>query len=125
MMKSDLTKKAEELEQTLKIQLDIAKKESEDYIKIGGAVLAGAVVAFAAYKIFGGKKNNKTKRVLETLEKEGLLDEEIREKLTRKIEPGLMGRLSAVLIPIAVSYGRDKLMNKLNEPKIKSGEDAK
>ena len=124
-MKSDLTKKAEELEQTLKMQLDIAQKESEDYIKIGGAVLAGAVVAFAVYKIFSGKKNKKTKKVLEVLEKEGLLDEEIKEKLIRKSDPGFMGRLGAALLPIAINYGREQLINKLIEPKTKIGEDAK
>ncbi|MCR9016301.1 hypothetical protein [Aquiflexum gelatinilyticum] len=124
-MKNELNKKAEELEQTLKVQLDMVKKESGDYIKIGGAVLAGGLVAFAAYRIFGRKKNNKTKRVLQTLEREGLLDEEIREKLTRKLEPGFLGRLSAVLLPIAVNYGREQFANKLNEPKIKPGEDAK
>lgn len=124
-MKNELNKKAEELEQTLKVQLDMVKKESGDYIKIGGAVLAGGLVAFAAYRIFGRKKNNKTKRVLQTLEREGLLDEEIREKLTRKLEPGFLGRLSAVLLPIAVNYGREQLANKLNEPKIKPVEDAK
>lgn len=124
-MKNDLGRKAEELEQTLKMQLDIAKKESEDYIKIGGAVLAGAVVAYAAYRVLSSKKNKKTKKVLETLEREGLLDEEIKTKLTQKTQPGFMGRLGAVLLPIAVSYGRDQLMNRLNEPKIKSGEDAK
>ena len=122
-MKSDLTKKAEELEQTLKMQLDIAQKESEDYIKIGGAVLAGAVVAFAVYKIFSGKKNKKTKKVLEVLEKEGLLDEEIKEKLIRKSDPGFMGR--AALLPIAINYGREQFLNRVNEPKKKSEEDAK
>lgn len=124
-MKNDLSLKAEELEQTLKMQLDIAKKESEDYIKIGGAVLAGAVVAYAAYRVLSSKKNKKTKKVLETLEREGLLDEEIKTKLTQKTQPGFMERIGAALIPIAVSYGRDQLMNRLNEPKIKSGEDAK
>ena len=124
-MKNELNKKAEELEQTLRVQLDMAKKESEDYIKIGAAVLAGAIVAFAAYRIFGRKKDKKTKKVLETLEREGLLDEEIKEKLSRKLEPGLIGRLSAALLPIAVNYGREQLINKLNEPKTKIGEDAK
>ncbi|MCH6233961.1 hypothetical protein [Cognataquiflexum rubidum] len=124
-MKNDLSRKAEELEQTLKMQLDIAKKESEDYIKIGGAVLAGAVVAYAAYRVLSSKKNKKTKKVLETLEREGLLDEEIKSKLTQKTQPGFMARIGAALLPIAVSYGRDQLMNRLNEPKIKSGEDAK
>jgi hypothetical protein len=124
-MKNDLNKKAEELEQTLQMQLDLAKKESEEWIKVGGVVLAGALITFATIKLLGRKKNKKTQKVLETLEKEGLLDEEIKTKLTQKSQPGLLGRLSAVLIPIAVSYGRDQLINRLNESKIKPEEDAK
>ncbi|MCH6200117.1 hypothetical protein MMU07_11025 [Aquiflexum sp. LQ15W] len=124
-MKNDLNKKAEELEQTLQMQLDLAKKESEEWIKVGGVVLAGALITFATIKLLGRKKNKKTQKVLETLEKEGLLDEEIKTKLTQKNQPGFLGRLSAVLLPIVVSYGRDQLMNRLNEPKIKPEEDAK
>lgn len=124
-MKNELNRKAEELEQTLKMQLEIAKKESEDYIKIGGAILAGAAVAFVAFKLLGKKKDKKTQKVLEALDKEGLLDEEIREKLTRKNSPGFMERIGAALLPIAISYGRDQFLNKINEPKEKPEKHAK
>jgi hypothetical protein len=124
-MNKELVKKAQELEQTLQMQLSIAKKESEGLIKVGGVALAGAVVAFAAYRIFGPKKNNKTKRVLETLEKEGLLDEDIRDRITKKNKVGFLGRIGAVLLPIAVNYGRNQLINKINENKVKTEEHAK
>jgi hypothetical protein len=124
-MKNELNKKAEELEQTLQMQLDLAKKESEEWIKVGGVVLAGALITFATVKLLGRKKNKKTQKVLNALEKEGLLDDEIKAKLTQKSQPGFLGRLGAVLLPIAVSYGRDQLMNRLKEPEIKTGEDAK
>lgn len=123
-MRSELNKKAEELEQTLQMQLSIVKKDSGDFIKIGAVVLASAGLAFVAFKLLKGK-NNKTKKILEVLEKEGLLDKEIEEKLTSKRQPGLMGRLGAVLLPIAVNYGREQIMNRLNEPKRKPEEDAK
>jgi hypothetical protein len=124
-MKNDLTQKAAELEQTLQMQLKVVKEESEGFVKFGAVVLAGATLAFAAYRIFGRKKNQKTKRVLEALEKEGLLDEEIRSKLTQKNRSGFLGRIGAALIPMAVSYGRNQLINRLNEPKTEPDKNAK
>ena len=44
-MNNDLEKKSEELEQTLSKQLEILKKDSEDWLKVGAAVAAGAVRA--------------------------------------------------------------------------------
>jgi hypothetical protein len=125
-MNKDLVQRAQELEQTLQMQLSIAKKESEGLIKVGGVALAGAVVAFVAFKIFGGsKRNTKTKRVLETLQKEGLLDNEIRDRITKKNKVGLLGRLGSLLLPIAVNYGREQLVHRLNEPKIRVVNDPK
>lgn len=114
-MKEDLKKKAEELEQTLEMQLSLAKKESEDWVKVGAAVLAGGAIAFLAVRLLTGKKNRKTEKVLKVLEKEGLLDDEITKKLTKKSDPGFLGRLSAVLLPIAINYGKEQLMNQFNQ----------
>ena len=125
MKKSELQKKAEELEQTLEMQLSLVKKESEGFAKIGGAVLLGGIVAFAAVRLLGKKKNRKTEKVLQTLEKEGLLDEEIKTKLTQKSQPGLMGRLGAILLPIAINYGKEQFFNKLHESENKPEKNAK
>lgn len=124
-MNNELIEKAHELEQTLQMQLSMAKKESEGLVKIGGVALAGALIAFTAYRVFGRKKDTKTKRVLQVLEKEGLLDQEIQEKLTSKSQRGFMGRLGAILLPIAVNFGREQLINRLNDPKRKLEQDAK
>lgn len=121
-MEDTLKKKAKELEQTLEMQLSLAKKESEDWVKIGGVVLAGGVLAFLAVKLLSGKKNKKTEKVLEVLEREGLLDDEISEKLTKKREPGFLGRLSAIVLPLAIKYGQEQLMKKLNEDHANSTE---
>lgn len=115
MKRTELEKKAEELEQTLGMQLSLVKKESEGFAKIGGGILLGGIVAFSAVKLLSRKKNNKTDKVLKTLEKEGLLDDEIKHKLTQKSQPGFMGRLSAILLPIAINYGKNRLFNKLNK----------
>lgn len=114
-MKEELKKKAEELEQTLEMQMTLAKKESEDIVKVGGAILAGGVLAFLAVRLFLAKKDKKTEKVLKVLEKEGLLDEDIRSKLTKKSQPGFLGRLSAVLVPLAINFGREQLIKKFSE----------
>jgi len=122
-MSEELKKKAEELEQTLEMQLSLAKKESEDWVKVGGAVIAGGVLAFLMVRLLSGKKNKKTEKVLKVLEKEGLLDEEITEKLTKKSEPGFFGRLAAVVLPIAIQYGQEQFMKKLREEDRKQVDD--
>ena len=122
-MSDALKKKAEELEQTLQMQLTLAKKESEDWVKVGGAVVAGGILAFLAVRLLTGKKNKKTEKVLQVLEREGLLDEEIAEKLSKKSEPGFFGRLAAVALPIALQYGQELLMKKLKEEDAKQGDD--
>lgn len=115
MKRTELEKRAEELEQTLGMQLSLVKKESEGFAKIGGAILLGGIIAFTAVRLVGSKKNRKTEKILQTLEKEGLLDEEIKAKLTRKSQPGLMGRLGAILLPIAINYGKEQFLKKLHE----------
>ncbi|WP_373523278.1 hypothetical protein [Aquiflexum sp.] len=115
MERTELEKKALELEQTLGMQLSLVKKESEGFAKIGGAIILGGVVAFSAVKLLGRKKNKKTDKVLQTLEKEGLLDEEIKQKLTQRTQPGMFGRLGAILLPIAINYGKEQFFKKMNE----------
>jgi len=115
MTNKELQKKAEELEQTLKMQLSIARNESGDYLKMGAIVLGSAMIAAATVKILGSKKKKKTQKVLQVLEKEGLLDEELQHRLTQKNQPGLMGRIGMALLPIAMNYGREFLMKRLNE----------
>ncbi|GHB41745.1 hypothetical protein [Mongoliitalea lutea] len=115
MTNKELQKKAEELEQTLKMQLSIARNESGDYIKMGAVLLGSAMIAAATVKILGSKKKKKTEKVLQVLEKEGLLDEELQHRLTQKNQPGLMGRIGMALLPIAMNYGREFLIKRLNE----------
>lgn len=115
MTSQELQKKSEELEQTLKMQLSLAKNESEDYLKIGAVVLGTALVAAATVKIVGSKKKKKTEKVLKALEKEGLLDEEIERKLTQKSQPGLLGRIGMVLLPIAINYAKGLFIQRLSQ----------
>ncbi|EOZ96651.1 hypothetical protein A33Q_2421 [Indibacter alkaliphilus LW1] len=114
-MKEDLKKKAEELEQTLGMQLSLAKKESEDWVKVGAGVLLGGVVAFTFIRILSGKKNKKTEKALQILEREGLLDEEIEKRLTSKQKSGFMSRFGALLLPILISYGKQQFLDQMSK----------
>ncbi|WP_339698335.1 hypothetical protein [Algoriphagus aquimarinus] len=83
-MSKDLGKKEEELEQTLARQLELFKAESEDWLKIGGVVLVGGLIALAIVKTRGKRKDRKTEEALAVLEREGLLTKDIEKKLTER-----------------------------------------
>lgn len=114
-MKEDLKKKAEELEQTLSMQLNIAKKDSEDWIKVGAGALVGGLVAFSVFRLLSGKKNKKTEQVLKVLEREGLLDEDLEKKLTQKQKSGFLGRVGALMLPVLISYGKQQFINQIGK----------
>lgn len=114
-MKEELKKKAEELEQTLSMQLNLAKKESEDWLKVGAGVLVGGLVAFSVVKLLSGKKNKKTEKVLKILEREGLLDEELEKKITQKKKSGFLSRIGALMLPILIGYGKDQFIHQMTK----------
>lgn len=64
-------------------QLELFKAESGDWLKIGGVVLAGGLIALAIVKTRKKRKDNKTEKALVVLEREGLLTKEI-EKTHRR-----------------------------------------
>jgi hypothetical protein len=112
--------KAEELEQTLNMQLSRLKQESEGWVKIGGTVLAGGVAAFLISKLLFKKKSNKTDKVLLTLKREGLLDDDIKSRLTGKQKSGFMGRIGSLLLPIALNLGKEQLRNRMAQSQYNS-----
>ncbi|AFL83696.1 hypothetical protein Belba_1057 [Belliella baltica DSM 15883] len=109
-MKEDLKKKAEELEETLQAQLNLIKSDSQDWLKVGSGILAGGLLAFGLVKLIKGKKESKNKKILSVLEKEGLLDDDIVAKLNAKKQSGFVGRMAAILLPMAIGYGREQLI---------------
>lgn len=109
-MKEDLKKKAEELEATLQAQLNLIKSDSENWLKVGSGVLAGGMVAFGLVKFLNRKKNSKNKKIMTVLEKEGLLDDDVVAKLNARKQSGFLGRMAAIFIPMAIAYGREKLV---------------
>ena len=97
-MKEDLKKKAEELEETLQAQFNLIKSDSQDWLKIGSGILVGGLVAFGLVKLIKGKKENKNKKIMTVLEKEGLLDDEVVAKLNARKQTGFVGRMAAILL---------------------------
>lgn len=109
-MNEELKKQAEALEQTLRMQLSVAKNEQGDILKLGAAVLGGGILAFSLVRLFKGKKRKKMQRVMETLEREGLLDDDIRSRLRSSRSPGLLQRAGMLLLPILIKKGRERFL---------------
>lgn len=113
-MRKDLEEKSKELEQTLAKQLELLKKDSEDWVKIGGVALVGALVAFAFLKTKKKKKDRTTEKALALLEKEGLLSEEIEEKLKSKPKSsGFLPSLGQRLMILGLAYAKEKYLPNL------------
>jgi hypothetical protein len=115
-MSKDLEKQSEELEQTLAKQLEIFKKESEDWLKIAAVVGAGALLTFAIVKVTKKKKKEKTDHALEVLEKEGLLTNDIKKRLTSSKKSSFWPGLSERLLILGLALAKDKIYSALFSP---------
>ena len=108
-MNKDLEKQSEELEQTLAKQLEILKRESEDWLKVAAVVGAGALLTFAIVKATRRKKVEKTTQALEVLEREGLLNEDIKKRLTKSKKSTFWPNLSERLLILGLALAKDKI----------------
>lgn len=112
-MNKDLENKAEELEQTLSKQLELLKVDSQDWVKIGGLVLAGGLLTYAIIKTSKKKKDRNTERAIEVLEKEGLLTKELEKKLTDAQKSSFWPSLSQRLFILGLAIAKEKLLPNL------------
>ncbi|EAZ82094.1 hypothetical protein [Algoriphagus machipongonensis] len=113
-MSKELEDKAEELEQTLSKQLDLLKKDSEQWVKIGAVALAGGLIAFAITSRKSRKKNRDTEKAIAVLEKEGLLTEELEHKLKSSNKSGgFWPSLSQRLMILGLAMAKEKLLPNL------------
>lgn len=112
-MSKELEKKSEELEQTLNKQLDLLKKDSEDWLKVGAAVAVGTVIAYGIVKATRKKKVKNTEKALEVLEKEGLLNDELKNRLTKPKTSSFWPSLTQRLIILGLALAKDKIYNEL------------
>ena len=118
MNEVELKKKAEQLEQTLQLQLTQLKKDSEIWVKIGGALLIAGLIS---YTVTRKRRKNKNKRNL----KLDVIGEEVNlEKTKRRAKksssffPPFKKRLLLSLL----SFGQAKLAEEFKRRKSVANE---
>jgi hypothetical protein len=109
-------KKTEELEETLAAQLEMLRKESGEWLKVGAAVAVGALVVYGIFKATGKKKDHTTDRAMAVLEKEGLLDDDIKERLTTQKKSTFWPNLTQRLLILGLALGKEKLAEMFTPP---------
>lgn len=112
-MSKELEKKSEELEQTLAKQMDLLKKDSEDWIKVGAVVAVGALLTYGIVKATRKKKVKNTEKALQVLEKEGLLDDELKNRITKPKSSSFWPTLTQRLLILGLALAKDKIYNEL------------
>ena len=125
-MSKELEKRYEELEQTLNKQLELLKKESEHWLKVGAVMATGALLAFAVVKATRKKKQHKTQEILEVLDREGLLNEDIRKRLTEPKKSTFWPSLTQRVLILGLALAKDKIYRALfTQPeKVKDSEES-
>jgi len=112
-MSNNQDKKSEELEQALATQLELLKRESGELLKVGAAIAVGALVVYGIFKVTGKKKDRTTDKALEVLEKEGLLNEDIKTRLTKSNKSSFWPNLTQRLVILGLALGKEKLFNEM------------
>jgi hypothetical protein len=124
-MSKELEKKSEELEQTLAKQLGLLKKDSEDWLKVGAAVAVGALIAYGIVKATRKKKEKTTDKALEVLQKEGLLNEDIKTRLTESKQSSFWPNLTQRLVILGLALAKDKIYNEIFSSTAEANEGEK
>lgn len=115
-MSKELEQRAEELEQTLAKQLELLKKDSEEWLKVGAVVLVAGLLTYGIVKATRKKKVNKTEKALEALEQQGLLTKEIEEKLRKPSKSSFWPSVSQRLLILGLALAKEKFLNNLLNP---------
>jgi len=123
-MNKDLENKSEELEQTLKKQLQLFKEDSKDWVKVGGLVLAGGLLTFAIVQATRKKKNRETERALAVLEREGILSKSLEKKLTSSSKSNFWPSLSERLLLVGLAFAKEKFFPNLFSPAVEEDAEA-
>lgn len=104
MNEVDLKKRAEELEQTLQLQLVQLKRDSEIWLKVGGAVLAVAVLTSMVVKKSRKKKRKISHRAADAVKEP--VQQITKNTKNSSFFPPMRKRLLMALL----SFGQAKLM---------------
>lgn len=109
MIKEELLKQSEELEQTLEKQLQLLKQDSQSYLKVGGLAILGGVLAVYTVRQLGGKSKKKKSK---------------KKKKSGKKSFSILGNLRSRLFWLLIGLGKARLMKELMA-KVGNGEDSK
>lgn len=112
-MSNKLEKETEELEQTLAKQLEVLKKDSEEWLKVGAVVAVGALLAYGIIQATKKKKEKTTDKALEVLEKEGLLNEDIKKRLTKSKNSSFWPNMTQRLVILGLALAKDKIFDNI------------
>lgn len=116
-MSNYLEKKSEELEQTLAKQMELLRKDSEDWLKFGAVVAVGVVIGYGIVKATRKKKAKKNSfKALEVLENEGLLNDDIRSRLTESKKSSFWPNFTQRLVILGLALAKDKIYNMIFVP---------
>jgi hypothetical protein len=121
-MSKELEKKSEELEQTLAKQLNVFKKGSEDWVKVGAVVAVSALVVYGVVQLTNKKKEKNTDKALEVLEREGLLNPELKQRITQPKQSSLWTGLAQKILFLGLALAKDKLYEQFFAGEEKTGE---
>ena len=108
-MSKELEQKSAALEQTLEKQLSVFKKGSEDWDKVGAVVAVGALVVYGLTQLSHRKKEKNTDKALAILEREGLLNPEIKDRLTQPNSSSIWTSLAQKVLFLGLALAKDKL----------------
>ena len=108
-MSKELEQKSAALEQTLEKQLSVFKKGSEDWVKVGAVVAVGALVVYGLTQLSYRKKEKNTDKALAILEREGLLNPEIKDRLTQPNSSSIWTSLAQKVLFLGLALAKDKL----------------
>lgn len=114
MNEVDLKKRAEELEQTLQLQIAQLKKDSGLWLKVGAAVLAVGLVAFKLVKKPHKRKSRKHLALGEMSEANPWKTGRKRKRKASSFFPPLNNRLLLLLFSLAQSKVMEELSKRRN-----------
>lgn len=112
MNENDLKKRAGELEKTLELQIQQLKKDSEVWLKVGGAIVVVGLLSFGVTKALRNKKS-KQKIKLDRVEPEEIWEKRERKRPAKR--SSFFSSLKKRLFLTLLSYGEVKLVNELNK----------
>jgi len=98
MMKEDLLKQSQELEQTLEKQLQFFKQDSQVYLKVGGLAILGSILAVYSVQHLRGKNKKKVSK---------------KKKGSKNKGYSFFGNLSSRLFWMLIDIGKARLMDNL------------